>query len=73
MSQLQNVRSKFADNRKWPDCKSRSSEQENGKFWGAPVKEVGTEGTQQEESRGALREKNITLLVIPYLYSVCLQ
>ena len=26
MSQLQNVRSKFADNRKWPDCKSRSSQ-----------------------------------------------
>ena len=26
VSQLQNVRSKFADNRKWPDCKSRSSQ-----------------------------------------------
>ena len=51
MSQLQNVRSKFADNRKIArlqvKVKSRSrkncsAKQENGKFWGAPVKEVGT-------------------------------
>ena len=48
MSQLKNVRSNFADNREM--AKSRSSQgvektsakQENGKFWGPPVKEVGT-------------------------------
>ena len=51
MSQLKNVRSNFADNREWPDCKSRSSQGvektvlQNKKmesFGGPPVKEVGT-------------------------------
>ena len=52
MSQLKNVRRKFADNREWPDCKSRSSQGVEKKtvlqnkkmesFGGPPVKEVGT-------------------------------